>query len=79
MAAARAESVEFKSVGLNREAISCCDFLLQFLDFTVFELNDFPASRADEVVVMAFVGDVIVLGLRPEVSGLGDAGIAEEV
>ena len=63
MTAARTEAVEFQPVSLDREAIACGDFFLKLFDFAIFEFDDLAATRADEVIVVAFVGDVIVLGL----------------
>ena len=79
MAAARAEAVQFQSMGLDDEAIPCGDFLLQSFDFAILELHDRPATCADEMVVMTFVRDVVVLCLCAEVSGLSDPGFAKQV
>ena len=79
MTAAGAETVEFESVGLDGKAVAGGDFILQFLDLTIFKFNNLAATRADEVIVMAFVRDVIVLRLRAKVSGLGDTRVAKQV
>lgn len=79
MTAAGAETVEFEPVGLDGKAIAGGDFILQFLDLTIFKFDDLAATRADEVIVMAFVRDVIVLRLRAKVSGLGDTRVAKQV
>ena len=79
MTAARTETVQLKSVGLNDEAVSGGDFLLQFFNLAIFEFDDLAAAGADEVIVVALVCDVIVLCLRTEMPSLCDAGIAEEV
>ena len=79
MAAARAESVEFEAVGLDREAVSCRDFFLKPLDIAVFEFHDFPASGADEMIVVALVRHIVVLRLGAKVSGLGEPRFAKEV
>ena len=63
MTAAGAETVEFEPVGLDGKTVAGGDLFLEFLDFTIFEFDDLAATRADEVIVVAFVGDVIVLGL----------------
>ena len=63
MTAAGAEPVEFKPVGLDGKAVARGDFLLQLFDLAIFEFHDLAAARADEVIVMALVGDVIVLRL----------------
>lgn len=77
MTAARTESVELEAVGLNREPIAGSDFLLEFFDFAIFKFDDFSAARANEVIVMTLMRDIIVLGLRAEVSGLGEPGITK--
>ena len=63
MTAARAETVQLEAVGLDRKAVPGGDFLLQFFDLAVLKLDDLTATRANEVIVVAFVRDVIVLGL----------------
>ena len=79
MAAARAESVEFEAVGLDGETVSCGHFFLKALDIAVFEFHDFPATGANEVIVMALVRHIVVLRLGAKVSGLGKTGFAKEV
>ncbi len=79
MAAARAESVELEAVGLDREAVSSCDFLLKALDIAVFEFHDFPAPGADEVIVVAFVRHVVILRLGAKMPGLSETCFAKQV
>ncbi len=79
MAATRAEPVELQAVGLDHEAVFCRDLFLQPLDFAVLEFDDRAAAGADEMVVMAFMGDVVVLRLGAEVASLGDSSFAKEV
>ncbi len=79
MTAARTETVEFQTMGLDGKAITCGDLFLQAFDLTILELNNLAAAGADEVVVMTLMGDVVVLGLRTEVAGLGQPGVAEEI
>ena len=79
MAAARAETVEFQAVGLDHKAVFCRDFLLQPLNFAVLELDNHATAGADEMVVMAFMRDVVVLRLGAEVARLGDPCLAKEV
>ena len=43
MTAAGAESVEFKAVGLDGEAVPGGDLLLQFFDLAVFKFDDLAA------------------------------------
>jgi len=61
-------------VGLNGKPVAGGHFLLKLLDLAVFEFDDLPATGADQVVVVAFVGDVVVLRLGAEMPGLGQAG-----
>lgn len=79
MTAASTEAVEFKTVRGNDEAVSGGDFLLEFFDLAVFKLYDFPTVSTNQVVVMAFVGNVVVLRLGAEMPGLCQTGFAEEV
>ena len=77
MTAARTEPVELKAVGLDGEPIAGSDFFLKFFDFAIFKLDDFAAARANEVIVMTLMRDIIVLGLRAEVSGLSEPGVTK--
>ena len=79
MTAARTEAVEFKPVGFNGESVSGGHFFLKPLNFLILKFNDFLATGTDEVVVVSLVGDVVVFRLRAEMSGLGEAGIAEQI
>ena len=79
MTAAGAESVEFEPVGGNRKAVLSRDFFLEAFDITVFKFHDLAAACADEVVMMALVGHVVVLGLCSKVSRLSESSFAEEV
>lgn len=79
MTAEGAQSVEFEAVGLNGKAVPAGDFFLKPFNIAVFEFDDLPTAGADQMVVMTFVRDVIVLGLGTKVSSLGEAGLTEEV
>ena len=79
MTAARTEAVELKSVGFDDKSIPGGYFFLEPLNFLIFELHDFLAAGADEVVVVAFVRHIVVFRLRAEVPGLSEAGIAEQI
>ena len=79
MTAGRAESVQFQFVGGNGKPIPGGDLLLQPFDVTIFELHDFAAVGADEVIVVALVGNVIVLRLASEMSCLSETGITEKI
>lgn len=73
------EAVEFESVGRNRKAVFGRNFLLQTLDVTVFELHDLSAASANQMVMVALMGHIVVLGLGTKMSGLGEAGFAEQI
>jgi hypothetical protein len=47
MTAAGTEAVQFETVGLDREAVACGDFLLEAFDVAIFELHDLAAVGAD--------------------------------
>jgi hypothetical protein len=79
MTAAGAEAVQFEAVGLNGEAVFGSDFFLQALNFAVFELDDLAAAGANQVVVVSFVGDVVILGLGAEMAGLSQACFAKQI
>ena len=66
-------------MGLNAEPVLGRDFLLQPFDIVVLEFHDLAAGRADEVVVMAFVRDIVVLRLRAEMAGLRQPGFAKQI
>ena len=63
-------------MGRDGEAVPRRDLVLQVFDVAVLELDDGAALGADHVVVMAFIDDVVVMGLRAEVPFLGDARFA---
>lgn len=79
MTAARTEAVELKSVGFDGKSVPGGDFFLEALNVAVFKLHDLSAVGANKVVVVALVRDIVVLGLGPEVPGLCEAGIAEQI
>jgi hypothetical protein len=79
MTAARTEAVELKSVGLDGKSVPGGHFFLESLNVAIFKLHDLAAVGANEVVVVALVRDVVVLGLGAEVPGLREAGIAEQI
>jgi hypothetical protein len=79
MMAACTAAVQFELVRLDGEPVLTGDLLLQALDVTVFKLDDLTATGTDQVIMMSFVCDVVVLCLRPKVSGLGEPGLAEKV
>lgn len=63
MTAAGTQAVEFEPVGLYRKTVAGCDFFLELLDFTILKFHDLAAARADEVIVMTLVRDIVVLRL----------------
>ena len=79
MTAAGAETIEFESVGLDDEAVTRGDFVLQLFDFTIFKLDDLAAAGADQMIVMTLMGDVIVLRLGAKMPGLRDPGVAKQI
>ena len=66
-------------MGLNDKPILCGDFLLESFDFAILKLHNGAATGADQMIVMTFVRDVVVLCLGTEVSSLGNAGFAKQV
>lgn len=79
MPATGAEAVKFESVGLDDKPVLGGDLFLQAFDLAIFELYNSATAGADEVVVMAFMGDIVILRLRAEMPGLGNARFAEQV
>ena len=79
MTAARTEAVKFEAVGLDGKAVAGGDFFLEALNVAVFKLHDLSAVGTNEVVVVALVGDIVVLGLGAEVPGLRQTGFAKEI
>ena len=66
-------------MGLDSEAIAGGDFLLELFDFAVFKLDDLAATGANQVIVVALVRDIVVLGLRAEVPSLGKSRVAKKI
>ncbi len=79
MTAARAKAVELKAVGLDGKAVPRCHFFLKTLNVAVLELYDLSTARANEMVMMALMRHIVVLGLSTEVPGLGQTRFAEEI
>ena len=79
MAAMGAEAIEFKFVGFNGESVSVGDQFLEAFDFLVLKFHDLSAARADQMVMVALVRDVVVLRLRAEMARLGQARLAEQI
>ena len=79
MTAVSAESVEFEPVGSNRKAVLGRDFLLKSFDIAVVKFHDLATACADEVVVMAFMGHVVILGLCSKVPSLSQPCFTEQV
>jgi hypothetical protein len=55
VATARAQTVQFQFMGLNRKAVTVGDFFLQSFDIFVGKFHDFSTGRANEMVVVPFV------------------------
>jgi hypothetical protein len=79
MSAAGAHAVEFQFMGLDGEAVSAGDLFLKSFDVFILEFHDFAAGRADKMIVMPLVRHVIVLGLCPEVTSLGQTDLAKKI
>ncbi len=79
MTAARAESVELKAVSLDGKTVPRCHFFLKTLNVAIRELHYFPTTCANEMVMMALMRHIVVLGLSPEVPGLSQTRFAEEI
>lgn len=58
-----AAPVYFQTVLLNQKAVPGCDLLLQPFDPGIFKLDDRPADRADEMIMVLFVAATLVTGL----------------
>ena len=71
-------AVQFQFMGSNGESILSGDFFLQFFYLAILEFYDFITHRADEMVVVPFVGHVIELCLTSEMLLLSEAGLAQE-
>jgi hypothetical protein len=66
-------------VGFDGKAVPSRHFFLESLNFLVLKFHDLFAAGADEMIVVTFVRDIVVLRLRTEVPGLCEAGIAEQI
>ena len=71
-------TVQFQFMGPNGEPVFSGDFFLQLFYLTILEFYDFITHRADEMVVVPFMGHVVELCLAAEVLLLSEAGIAQE-
>lgn len=79
MTTAGAKAVKLQAVGLNGKAVARGDFFLETLNVAILKLHDLSAAGANQVIVMALMGDIVILGLCAEVPGLGQAGFAKKV
>lgn len=75
--AGRAQPVQFKLVGGNREAVPGGDLLLQAFDIAILELYYLAAIGTNEMIMMPLVGNVVVLGLASKMARLSKPGVAE--
>ena len=79
MSAAGAHAVEFQFVRVDAETVAAGDVFLKSFDVLILEFHDLAAGRADEVIVVALVGYVIVLSLRAEVASLRQPDFTKEI
>lgn len=79
MSAAGAHAVEFQFVRVDAETVAAGDVFLKSFDVLILEFHDLAAGRADEVIVVALVGYVIVLSLRAEVASLRQPNFTKEI
>lgn len=79
MPAGGADAVELQFVGLNGKPVMSRHFFLESFDVVILKFYNLAARRADQMIVMALVRHVIILGLSAEVSRLREAGFAEQV
>lgn len=79
MTATGAEAIELEPVGGDRKAVPGCDLLLEALNIAVFELHDRSAAGANQMVMVALMGHIVILGLGAEVPGLGQAGFTKKI
>jgi len=63
----------------NCKPVSGRDLFLQFFNVAVLKFHNEPALRADHMIMMAFVDDVVVVRLSAEMPLLSNAGITEQV
>lgn len=79
MTTARAESVELEAVSLDGKPVPRCHFFLKTLNIAILEFHYFPTACANQMIMMALMRHIVVLGLRTEVPGLGQTRVAEEI
>ena len=79
MTTAGTEPVEFQPVGLDNEAVIGGDLLLEAFDVAIGELHDLAATGADEMIMVSFMRNVVILRLRAEMPRLGQPGFAKQV
>jgi hypothetical protein len=79
MTTARTEPVELKAVGLDGKTVPRRDLFLKPLDVAILKFHDLPTTCTDEMVMVALVRNIIVLGLGAKVTRLGQACFAKKV
>lgn len=79
MAATGTETVQLQFMRLDREPVPASHFFLKLFDLAILEFDDFPARRADQMVVMALVGNIVILRLSAEVPRLSEPRFAKQV
>ena len=65
-------------MGLNGKAVFSGHGFLQVFDLAVVKFHNFPAPRTNQMVMMAFVGHIVELGLGSEMTFLRQVGVAKE-
>ena len=63
----------------DRKPMSGRDLFLQLFNVAVLKFDNEPALRADHMIMVAFVDDIVIVRLRAEVPLLRNAGITEQV
>lgn len=65
-------------MGLNGKPIIPGHGFLQVFDLAILEFHNFPTSCTNQMVMMAFVGHIVELGLGSEMTFLRQVGVAKE-
>ena len=65
-------------MGLNGKSVFSGHGFLQVFDLAVVEFHNFSAIRTNQMVMMAFVGHIVELGLGSEMTFLRQVGVAKE-
>ena len=71
-------AIQLQFMGANRKTVRSGDFFLQLFNLAILEFYDFITHRADEMIMVPFVGHVVELCLTAEMLLLCKAGLAQE-